>query len=584
MFDQTSRNQGTLVWKVPFVGPGSASQSPYNLEIVAFDGKAATRLTIPVEVVNVNRSPQISIGSDLSGQAGDELFVPFAGTDPDFDAVSFAVDGLPSQVEVNQGNPGFIRWNSAIQDSGDYDFTLTAIDENGGTTTQHLTLQLLPSAPVELGVSDAQAYPGEFVDLYINMHNRVPVAAFNLSVLIDKSVLTPLGVDTVGTRLQGWSNFNFSQNADGTIFINASSDDNVPATNPLAEGDGPVVHLRFLLTSSTQFAGLYSRVDFAFADPLDETENAAYAPDGTLIPRSQIQYSSGGVLIKKYDGLIGDINLNGIAFEIGDLVYFTNYFVSPSQYPLDGERWQNSDINQNGQPGELADLIMMIQIINGSSGKLATGLEKPSADYAWKESQESYSLRFSKPAAFAAALITFEQAQPGEMSFSLADHEGQFELHAGQNGNEARALVISRQGRLAQVSDGTDFITVHSAAPVKIKSAEFLDEHGEAITAADFNKVVLPVSPQLEQNYPNPFNPETMISFDLPQSAQATVEVFNILGEKISTLVDKVLPAGRHQVIFNGRNQSDHELPSGIYFYRLRTDSFEATRKMILLK
>lgn len=83
----------------------------------------------------------------------------------------------------------------------------------------------------------------------------------------------------------------------------------------------------------------------------------------------------------------------------------------------------------------------------------------------------------------------------------------------------------------------------------------------------------------LSQNYPNPFNPTTSITFDLPVRTGITLTVFNSLGEPMQTLATGTYDPGRHQVSFNASN-----LPSGIYFYRLRAGDFTQTQKMVLMR
>lgn len=83
----------------------------------------------------------------------------------------------------------------------------------------------------------------------------------------------------------------------------------------------------------------------------------------------------------------------------------------------------------------------------------------------------------------------------------------------------------------------------------------------------------------LKQNYPNPFNPSTTIAFGLPEKAHVTIEVFNMLGQRIATLVDGERSAGQHLVTFDASN-----LPGGTYLYRMRTGRFSDTKKLILLK
>jgi hypothetical protein len=95
---------------------------------------------------------------------------------------------------------------------------------------------------------------------------------------------------------------------------------------------------------------------------------------------------------------------------------------------------------------------------------------------------------------------------------------------------------------------------------------------------------VRPTSYALEQNYPNPFNPTTQIAFEIAKSERVNVSIFNILGQKIATIVDGEMSSGSHVVTWSGRNDHGELSPSGVYFYRLSTPDFTAVRKMLLLK
>jgi len=88
----------------------------------------------------------------------------------------------------------------------------------------------------------------------------------------------------------------------------------------------------------------------------------------------------------------------------------------------------------------------------------------------------------------------------------------------------------------------------------------------------------------LLQNYPNPANPTTRITFTLPQKAHVTLEIYNLLGQRVRTLVDGVREAGSHSVLWDGRDDSDKPLPSGVYLYRLRAGEVVQARKMLLLR
>jgi hypothetical protein len=89
----------------------------------------------------------------------------------------------------------------------------------------------------------------------------------------------------------------------------------------------------------------------------------------------------------------------------------------------------------------------------------------------------------------------------------------------------------------------------------------------------------IPESFSLDQNYPNPFNPSTSIRFNIPESGLVTLKVYNALGQEVATLLNEIKNAGSYEYNFNAAN-----LTSGIYFYKIQSNNFTATKKMILIK
>ncbi|NOZ62844.1 MAG: DUF4961 domain-containing protein [Calditrichaeota bacterium] len=89
----------------------------------------------------------------------------------------------------------------------------------------------------------------------------------------------------------------------------------------------------------------------------------------------------------------------------------------------------------------------------------------------------------------------------------------------------------------------------------------------------------LPRRYELAQNFPNPFNPTTTISFEIPATNQVKLSVYDLLGKEVATLVNGKVSAGNHQIVFDASN-----LQSGIYYYRLESGDFVATKKLLLLK
>ncbi|MCD4827917.1 MAG: T9SS type A sorting domain-containing protein [Candidatus Cloacimonetes bacterium] len=104
-----------------------------------------------------------------------------------------------------------------------------------------------------------------------------------------------------------------------------------------------------------------------------------------------------------------------------------------------------------------------------------------------------------------------------------------------------------------------------------------------SLGANDGGSEVVPVL-SLDSNYPNPFNPETTIAFSLATEGQVKLNIYNIRGQLVHTLVSESRPAGRYSEIWNGRNGSNQPVSSGIYFYQLKTAGKTLTKKMLLLK
>ena len=100
---------------------------------------------------------------------------------------------------------------------------------------------------------------------------------------------------------------------------------------------------------------------------------------------------------------------------------------------------------------------------------------------------------------------------------------------------------------------------------------------GAGIQADD--AATAPTEFSLGQNYPNPFNPSTTISFALPSDGPVALRVFNTLGEEVATLVNDVMPAGKHTAVWNAAG-----MPSGLYFYKLENAGVTATKRMMLVK
>ena len=138
------------------------------------------------------------------------------------------------------------------------------------------------------------------------------------------------------------------------------------------------------------------------------------------------------------------------------------------------------------------------------------------------------------------------------------------------------------------------FVTVHNLEPFSRKwyywRVKAMNEYGQSDWSETYmfrtitstyvaDLFTVPKRFELKQNYPNPFNPSTTIEYELPQTSRVKLTIYNVLGQKVATLVDAEQVPGNYRVKFNGQN-----LAAGIYFYRLQAGNFVQNRKMILIK
>jgi len=94
----------------------------------------------------------------------------------------------------------------------------------------------------------------------------------------------------------------------------------------------------------------------------------------------------------------------------------------------------------------------------------------------------------------------------------------------------------------------------------------------------------LPTTYSLSQNYPNPFNPSTVVEFTVPHRSHVELSIYNLLGQRVVTLVDQPMSQGTYRTTWDGRDDSGGRVASGVYFYRLEAEHFVEVKKMVLLK
>jgi hypothetical protein len=284
-----------------------------------------------------------------------------------------------------------------------------------------------------------------------------------------------------------------------------------------------------------------------------------------------VAFQNGGIDIACADSIDarGDINLNGLEYEIADAVMFTNYFIQGvkafadctglSGAPLSAclERQQGSiaasDTNADGLALTVADLVYLIRVIVGDA------------------------VPYDKTTPVAAKVTCGNGVYNVDAEMGAA--------HIVVAGEVTPTLLATNMEMKYGVVDGNTNILVYSLEANQSFSGNFLRVDGRMISAqfATFlgqpvNADVMPASFALEQNYPNPFNPTTKIRFEIPKAGvNWTLNIYNVTGQLVETMSGK--SNGYDEVVWDASNNA-----SGIYFYKLTAGDYSATKKAVLLK
>ena len=149
-------------------------------------------------------------------------------------------------------------------------------------------------------------------------------------------------------------------------------------------------------------------------------------------------------------------------------------------------------------------------------------------------------------------------------------------LQYADSENAAMLLNIKDEGKTAYLAVGLEQISsTENQDLILSKVMEWFNTPVDVKSDSE----ILPTRYSLDQNYPNPFNPSTSIAFSIIEKSQVQIKVFDVLGREVSTLVSETMAPGKYSVDFNADN-----LNSGVYFYTIKTDNFNETKKMVLLK
>ncbi|MFQ5650041.1 MAG: FG-GAP-like repeat-containing protein [bacterium] len=171
-----------------------------------------------------------------------------------------------------------------------------------------------------------------------------------------------------------------------------------------------------------------------------------------------------------------------------------------------------------------------------------------------------------------------------EISSSLAHRTIRIDLIEQGRLPEGYELFILDQDQKQRIPTRENSFTLQLGAAFAVRNLTVLlgtrayaEQHGDGIP-------LVPLQFGLQQNYPNPFNPETTILYQVSQRGRVRLDLFNLLGQKVRTLIDGMQSPGQHAVTWDGRDDSGKPVASGVYLYRLRAENMMAARKLALIR
>ena len=308
-------------------------------------------------------------------------------------------------------------------------------------------------------------------------------------------------------------------------------------------------------------------------------------------PYRFIDFINGGIDIIPSDSIDarGDVNLNGVPYEIADAVAFTNYFVyGQSAFTVNpAGQIAATEINGDGIVLTVADLVYLIRVILGNAPpipRLAPVAYETEVNLRINHTAAVISVNSPVNIGAAQYVLEYNGYTLGEPH--LINGASDMTLKYTDNDGVLKILVYSMEdGRIIEAGpENIVAIPIRGSGSMQLMETQLSDEYGRMMTIKTDAEPPLPRNFVLQQNYPNPFNAETHIIYELPKTAMVRIDILNTMGQLVAVLCDGRETAGVHRVSWDGLDIKGNHAASGIFIYRLVADGNIITRKMTLLK
>ncbi|MCK4403595.1 MAG: T9SS type A sorting domain-containing protein [candidate division Zixibacteria bacterium] len=585
LFRDLGNGEASFLWVPEFVGPWSSAQSPFELFFIASDGNLNSQLRVMISVINVNRMPELILPDSSQVAAGTQLVFQVSAEDPDLEEVTIEALNLPPGAIFDQSS-GMFDWTPQLADTGLWSITFQATDLSGGDCFREAQIRVILPSSFSLSLGVEESLLGGVVSVPICLVNSDAVAGMELLIQFDSTVFTFMGLSRQGTRTANWEYFVCHERARGLYqeikIVGIANFPNQISIVPLLPDSGTIAYLSFKVTTDPYLNGLLIPLEFF---SFDFTDNTLSTTRGQFIPQEDVDLNNGGVLLDAGNTLVGDINLNGLAFEVGDAVKLVAYLSGITI--LTPQQMINSDVNQDGRMATLADLIFLIRhIVEGGTvpqGDVVTPGEMAVVKITEKPFQTSIRLESHTPVG--GALVIFKGENTRLENVLLSPEAKDVDLYTSRVGDQFRVLIISQKAK--PLPQKENYLFTFEGEGFDTIQITLADQKGELLSVKqEHERSFLPTKYALHQNYPNPFNPSTSIRYFIggDSPAKVSLKIYNVAGQLVKTLVDEEKSPGEYQEMWNGKNEKNEDVASGMYFYKLKVSDYAETRKMVLLK
>jgi len=491
---------------------------------------------------------------------------------------------------------GNFSFTPDMTQQGSFVFTFEAYDDSGAySTAQVVTVTV---AELEVDVLFTTSAEGQ------SPEGGVPGL---------NEVLVPINIVTSKT-VYGLQ-FDMAYNADYFTLDSIIPTDRIPAWvayDNVGQSPGSLRVVAFGLANDAMVDGSTSAVmnlaftvgDYATAGcyPLEFANAWESIDPDPEIPAFELDVQSGILCVD----LWGDINFNGFV-DVDDAVGVVRYIIGDGE--LNRRRMAAGDIVRNDTVN-VVDLVGIVYSIFGWPLPSNPSPSVPDDQFATlkinhgeipdagMQSEMAVSADLPTEAAGVELTIAYNPEAVQMLAPQLVDGISGYSINYRDNGNGTMKVVIhswNPWNDAKLIAEGlSDIITLPfvSKAPisaddervVRITKAVISDGAARNVPVGSTGPGPLPSMFELSQNRPNPFNPTTTIDFYIESQSDVRLEVFNVLGQLVKTLVDRSMAPGQYSVVWDGTDTNGARMASGVYLYRLKSGDASLTKKMVLLK